>query len=129
MDLHSSLHCAFLFSCLHSLMLVDSLTSSIHILRGLPFHLLPSINPSMILISKFRLGLLTTWPKNDDLRVAIFFTGVDFFLLDHTLLCSWLYLSRQFLVYCDSTIFLMHLSFLQHLYLLFFLAVILTLLS
>ena len=49
-------------------MLVHSLISSIHILRGLPCALLPFINPSMILTNKFRSGLLAIWPKNDDLN-------------------------------------------------------------
>ena len=76
MDLHCSLHCAFLFNCPYSLMLVHSLMSSIHILRGLPFDLLPTINPSMMLTNKFRFGLLTIWPKNDDFRLAIVFNRV-----------------------------------------------------
>ena len=49
-------------------MLVHSLMSSIHILRGLSCALLPFINPSMMLTNKFRFGLLAIWPKNDDLR-------------------------------------------------------------
>ena len=76
MDLHFSLHCAFLFNFPYSLMLVHSLMSSIHILRGLPFDFFPSINPSMMLTNKFRFELLTIWPKNDDFRLAIFFNRV-----------------------------------------------------
>ena len=45
--------------------------SSIHILRGLLFALLPSMNPSVMLTKKFRFGLPAMWPKNDDLRRAI----------------------------------------------------------
>ena len=41
----------------------------------------PSMNPSMILTNKFRLELLTIWPKNDDLRFATFFNSVGFSLI------------------------------------------------
>ena len=36
------------------------------------------INPSMLLTNKFGFRLLTRWPKNDDFRLAIFFSRVGF---------------------------------------------------
>ena len=76
MDLRCSLHCASHFNFPYSLMLVHSLISLIRILQVLPFDFVPSINPSMMLKNKFRFGLLTIWPKNDDVRLVIFFTRV-----------------------------------------------------
>ena len=84
MDLHCSLHCAFLLHCPYSLTLVHSFMSSIHILLDLHFDFLPSINPSMMLTNRFRLGLLTIWPKNDDLRLAIF-NGMGFSFIRSTI--------------------------------------------
>ena len=78
MDFHRSLHYTFLFSYPYAIMLVHSLMSSIHILRGLPIDFLPSINPSMMLTNKFRFAHHTIWQKNDDFDLTIFFNRVGF---------------------------------------------------
>ena len=87
MDLHRSLFCAFLFNCPYSLTLVQSLMSSIHILRGLPCALLPFLDPSMMLTTIFSLGFLLYGQ-----RMTIYVERSVLIDLIFLLLCQVLYL-------------------------------------